>query len=279
MADSKFTQGSSVSVASDATVVGNDVIHTPKVIIEGAVINAGTITLGAVTIKDATTGNEVAVDALGRLSVDGSSVTQPISVLSLPLPTGAATAARQDTSNTTLGNINTGIGLLAKLSDTQPVSIAGTVTVTGGLTDTQLRASPVPVSLTSTTITGNVSITAAALPLPGGAATSANQATEIASLANLDVPLSTRLKPADTLAAVTSITNPVTIVATTLPLPAGAATDASANLLNRDAILGNSVADLLGQILVELRVHTQLLAEGLTLRTDPADLRASITIN
>lgn len=39
---------------------------------------------------------------------------------------------------------------------TQPVSIAATVAVSGPLTDAQLRASAVPVSLTSTTITGTV---------------------------------------------------------------------------------------------------------------------------
>lgn len=42
---------------------------------------------------------------------------------------------------------------------TQPVSIAASVAVTGPLTDTQLRATPVPVSLTSTTITGSVAVT------------------------------------------------------------------------------------------------------------------------
>lgn len=42
---------------------------------------------------------------------------------------------------------------------TQPVSIAGTVTTTGGLTDTQLRATAVPVSLASTTVTGSVAVT------------------------------------------------------------------------------------------------------------------------
>lgn len=61
------------------------------------------------------------------------------------------------------------------------VSITGSVAVTGPLTDTQLRASAVPVSmasvpthavtLTSTTITGSVAITAASLPLPTGAST------------------------------------------------------------------------------------------------------------
>ncbi|KAA0122183.1 hypothetical protein CIW48_19490 [Methylobacterium sp. P1-11] len=39
----------------------------------------------------------------GRLAVDGSAVTQPISAAALPLPTGAATSAAQVTSNTALG--------------------------------------------------------------------------------------------------------------------------------------------------------------------------------
>jgi len=95
----------------------------------------------------------------------------PVSAAALPLPTGAATEATLAALNgkvtavdtgavtvaasalptgaatqTTLASVLASINLLAKLTDTQPVSIAGTVTVTGGLTDTQLRASPVPVS-------------------------------------------------------------------------------------------------------------------------------------
>lgn len=54
-----------------------------------------------------------------------------------------------------------------------PVPVSGTVTATGPLTDTQLRATAVPVSAT-------------ALPLPSGAATSSNQSTANASLASLD---------------------------------------------------------------------------------------------
>lgn len=61
----------------------------------------------------------------------------PVSASSLPLPTGAATAARQDTSNTSLASID---GKLPALS-------GGSVPVTGGLTDAQLRATPVPVSI------------------------------------------------------------------------------------------------------------------------------------
>jgi hypothetical protein len=42
-----------------------------------------------------------------RLKVDGSAVTQPVSAASLPLPTGAATAANQTTSNTSLASLDT----------------------------------------------------------------------------------------------------------------------------------------------------------------------------
>lgn len=86
-----------------------------------------------------------------------------------------------------------------------------TLPVSGPLTDTQLRATPVPIS-------------AATLPLPTNAATSALQTTGNTSLANLDVLLSTRLKPADTLAAVT------TLGSITSALPAGT------NLLGKTGI-------------------------------------------
>lgn len=42
-----------------------------------------------------------------RLLVDGSGVTQPVSAASLPLPTGASTAANQTTANTSLATIAT----------------------------------------------------------------------------------------------------------------------------------------------------------------------------
>jgi hypothetical protein len=56
----------------------------------------------------------------------------PISAAALPLPAGAATAARQDTLD---GHLTDG-----------SQRVGGTVAVTGPLTDTQLRASAVPVS-------------------------------------------------------------------------------------------------------------------------------------
>lgn len=96
---------------------------------------------------------------------------------------------------------------------TQPVSIAGTVVVSGPLTDAQLRASAVPIS-------------AASLPLPTGASTEATLALIKAKTDNLDVALSTRTKPADS-QHVTVDNASIAITAAALPLPSGAATEAT----------------------------------------------------
>lgn len=108
----------------------------------------------------------------------------PVSAASLPLPSGAATASNQSTANASLASIDGKAPALVSgrvpvdgSGVTQPVSgsvtVSGTVTASGPLTDSQLRASAVPVS-------------AASLPLPTGAATSAGQTTGNTSLSNID---------------------------------------------------------------------------------------------
>jgi hypothetical protein len=137
-------------------------------------------------------------DAGGSLTVDGPltdtelrATAVPVSAAALPLPTGAATEAKQDTGNTSLGNIDTDLGApadAAASSDTGtfglialikrglqnwttllgrvPANLTVTSTrllvdgsgvtqpVSGPLTDTQLRATAVPVSGTINTLTG-----------------------------------------------------------------------------------------------------------------------------
>ena len=82
---------------------------------------------------------------------------------------------------------------------------AAAVPVSGGLTDAELRATPVPVSGTLgilgavevTNDAGNpLPVSAASLPLPTGASTSANQVTTNTSLASIDFKLATE-KTAD----------------------------------------------------------------------------------
>lgn len=168
--------------------------------------------------------------------------TQPVSAATLPLPTGASTAASQTTTNSSLSSIDTktpALGQALAAASSPVVLTAAQITTltpqTNALTDTQLRASTVPVSLTSTTITGtsdenikqvngatvNVgtgtagsgtqrvsvssdsfpttqAISAASLPLPTGASTAANQSTGNSSLSSIDTKLSGTIMVDDT---------------------------------------------------------------------------------
>lgn len=195
-------------------------------------IISGSVSIGASSLPanaaQETGGNLAAINAKlpalvgGRIPVDGSGLTQPVSAVALPLPPGAATSTIQTVGNASLASIDgktpalgqaamagsvpvaiasnqsgipitavslplpTGAATTAKqpafgfagtpsadvltvqgasggqpmpvsgpLTDVQlraaPVVVSGTITATGGLTDTQLRASPVPVNGTVST--------------------------------------------------------------------------------------------------------------------------------
>ena len=114
------------------------------------------------------TGTEIGTAASPAYVAPGTNTTWAISAVSLPLPAGAATAAKQPalgTAGTASSDVITVQGIASMVAlkvdgsgVTQPVS--GTVTATGPLTDTQLRASAVPVSDGggSITVDGSVSV-------------------------------------------------------------------------------------------------------------------------
>jgi len=89
-------------------------------------------------ILDPSTGNKAGVTG-DRLNVDGSGVTQPISVTSLPLPTGAATSANQVTTNASLAAIDAGIPAAlgqTTMANSMPVTMASdqpAIPVTGNI--------------------------------------------------------------------------------------------------------------------------------------------------
>ncbi len=99
----------------------------------------------------------------GRLSVDGSGVTQPISAAALPLPAGAATAAKQDAAATTLASILAAFAPLAADASVQ-AGTAKAEAIRALLAGTLKVATPTPASV----VTGQVKIattgTAVALP-------------------------------------------------------------------------------------------------------------------
>lgn len=195
---------------------------------------------GAATAANQTAGNNLLTaigDLLaGTLGISGSVTvtnlpgTQAISASSLPLPSGAATAALQTTGNTTLAAIQS--------------SLAGTLGIAGSVTVSNFPAIQ--------------AISAASLPLPVGAATAANQTSGNATLTaisgQLPATLGQKAMAASlpvTLASdqsalpVTVVNFPATqaITAASLPLPTGAATAAAqtagnTSLANIDADIG-----------------------------------------
>lgn len=163
--------------------------------IQAATLNlSGDITVGNVTVDNGSlnpvpvsdNGSTLSVDdGGGSITVDGPltntelrATAVPVSLASQPLPTGASTAALQTTGNSSLSSIDGKLPVLASgripidgSNVVQPVSDAGgtlsiddgggSITVDGPVTDTQLRAAPVPVSdgNGSLTVDGTVSIT------------------------------------------------------------------------------------------------------------------------
>lgn len=165
--------------------------------VSGAAINlVGDVTIGEVTVDNAAS-NPVPVtvtDATVSIDDGGASITvdgpltdgqlraEPVAVslATVPLPSGAATAANQSSANTSLAAINTKTPALVSgrvpvdgSGVTQPVSDGGgslsvddgggSITVDGPLTNTELRAAAVPISDGdgSITVDGAVSISGA----------------------------------------------------------------------------------------------------------------------
>jgi hypothetical protein len=171
-----------VVIASDQSVVPVDVANEPTVSISGTVVVAAAslpLPAGAATAADQTGGSQktqvvdssgnivgttggaldVAVTGTPAVTISGTPTvdvagTVPVSAAALPLPSGAATAAGQT-------------GGSAK---TQVVDGSGSVIgSTANALDVNVSNSP------TVEVSGTVGVSAAALPLPSGAATSADQ--------------------------------------------------------------------------------------------------------
>lgn len=143
--------------------------------------------------------NEATVTGANALKVDNSGVTQPVSVASLPLPTGAATAAKQPALGT------------AGTASADVLTVQGITSMTPLKTDGSATTQPV---------------SAASLPLPAGAATAAKQpALGTAGTASTDVITVQGIASMTALKVDGSaVTQPIS--AASLPLPTGAATSA-----------------------------------------------------
>lgn len=167
-----------------------------------------------------------------NVAVTNFPASQPVSVLTLPLPTGAAT-------ETTLGSILTALGAGVAVSGTfwqatQPISAAALPLPTGAATEATLAAASakLPATLGQKTMVASLAVTlasdqsalavsAAALPLPAGAATQTTLASILTALGGALTAVVSGTVAVSNLPA----TQPISAVA--LPLPTGAATSAA----------------------------------------------------
>lgn len=186
----------------------------------GNIGTAGAVTTSAPTYTAGVL-SALSLNLNGGLRVDGSGVTQPISAAALPLPTGASTSALQTTINSTLVTISGQLPLtlgqktmanslaVVLASDQSTITVTGNTGVAQGSTTTGQIGPLVQAAVTTTaptytnaqtsplslTVAGALRvdgsgvtqpISAAALPLPSGAATSALQTAGNSSLSSID---------------------------------------------------------------------------------------------
>ena len=204
-------------------------------------VNQGTPNTSAnawpIKITDGT--DDALVSAAGRLTVDGSGVTQPVSgtfwqatqpvsgtfwqatqpvsAASLPLPSGAATEAKQDTQITSLSSIDTSADKVADAATTDGAVQPPNLLVVGGSDGTNVYPLLVGTS-------GRMEVDVISSALPSGASTAAKQDTQITSLGSIDTKLPSGLTVSSTRLLVdpSGVTQPIS--AASLPLPALAAT-------------------------------------------------------
>ena len=244
------------------------------------------IEIGAVELKNGTDDTRATITPANALKVDGSAVTQPVS--------GTFWQTTQPVSGT--------VAVTGAYQATQPVSLATapTTPVTGPLTNTELRATPVPISGTVTitdgagpvTVDGTVSISGT-VPVSGPLTDAALRATPVpvsgtvtatgpltdTQLRATAVPVSGTVDvTANTIGLATSakqdtlltelqlkadLTETQPVSAASLPLPAGASTAAKQPALGT---AGTSSADV---ITVQGRAAmTPVLVDG-TATTQP----------
>lgn len=347
---SAFTDSIAIADAS-----GNKVTTTVAAGKRGLDVNVTDITIDAandsIAIKNGA--NQLAINADGSINVVGGSAstgltdtqiratalpvsgafypaTQPVSAASLPLPTGAATETTLSALSTkipsglvvTAGRLQVelpagGTGLtnteiratalpvslasttISNFPTTQAVSIASSVAVTGPLTNTELRLTPVPisgtvstglaqpltdtqiratalpVSLASTTITGSVATTLASTTITNFPASQAVTGAVTATLAaeTIKVIGTVNVAAGQTIGVTGSFfqaTQPISAVA--LPLPSGASTSANQTTTNASIASVDTKTPALGQALAAASTPVVLTAAQITTLTPLASV-------
>ncbi len=149
--------------------------------------------------------------------VDGSGVTQPISAVSLPLPTLAATAAKQDTGNTALTTINTSLGTVNTSLGTINTTLGTPMQTTGGSVTANAGT-----NLNTSTLALETGGNLAKIPLAQGSTTSGQSGTLVQGAVTTSAPTYTTAQTSplslDTTGRLRTVTNLTNVNGSTVSL-------------------------------------------------------------
>lgn len=166
--------------------------------VNGSIGTAGTVSTSAPTYTTGTLA-PLSLTTTGLLRVDGSGVTQPISASALPLPTGASTSALQTSGNASLTTIAAAVIAQGSTTSGQTGELVMGAVTTAAPTYTTGQSSPLSLTVAGALRTDSSATTqpvsAASLPLPTGAATSALQTTGNSTLSAISAQLPAALGP------------------------------------------------------------------------------------
>lgn len=152
--------------------------------------------------------------------------TQPISAAALPLPTGAATETTLASLNSKVTAVNTGAvvvssSVLPTSASTSALQTSGNASLTSIDTKTPALGQALAAASTPVVLTAAQLITLTPLAAVTANIGTTNGLALDASLTTLNASVNTLLKPANTLAAVTTVGTVSAVTAITNALPAG----------------------------------------------------------
>lgn len=220
-----------------------------------------------------------------QFDLDSSDGIQAISASSLPLPSGAATEAKQTQPGVDIGDVTinntSGAGAVNIQDGGNSITVDGSVSLTGvntvrcqdGFGNGLLTTTSAPTGTETGLIvrnlpTGTQAISAASLPLPTGAATE----TTLSAL-NTKVPSGLTVTSTRLLTDGSGVTQPIS--AASLPLPSGASTSALQTTGNTSLSSIDTKTPALGQALAAASVPVVLTAAQLSTLTPLSSVSVS----
>lgn len=195
-----------------------------------------------------TTGTEqpISLTTAGAVRTDSSATTQPISASTLPLPTGASTATLQTSGNASLTTIAAAVLAQGSTTPGQTGELVLGAATTAAPSYTTATSNPLSLTLAGALRVDGSGVTqpisAAALPLPSGAATSALQTSGNATLSAISAQLPASLGPQSSAGSLSIVQATGTTFSVSQSTSGTGTLTSVANAITSTTVLGSNAA-------------------------------------